>query len=160
MTSSPGTPDPTRTAYHEAGHAIVAHALGQRVKRMEILENLSGTTEIPWPDETGSIDVDLQIKRIAVMVAGYVAEEMAMRNNDRGTEYRSAVERVGLVLRIEGHGLRHDEPEAVVAEQEGRARGILTDNRQVMDELALELEQRKFLTGDSLNRFLRRVRVT
>jgi ATP-dependent Zn protease len=58
-------------AYHEAGHAVVALALGLHVDRVEIFhEDYSGDTEI-----VGAGDLPL-VDRIAICVAGMDAGEM------------------------------------------------------------------------------------
>jgi ATP-dependent Zn protease len=58
-------------AYHEAGHAVVALALGLQVARVEIFpEDHSGDTEIAGADDLPLVD------QIAICVAGMNAGEM------------------------------------------------------------------------------------
>ena len=58
-------------AYHEAGHAVVALALGLRVARVEIFpEDYSGGADA---DDAGHLSLEDQI---AICVAGMVAEDV------------------------------------------------------------------------------------
>jgi ATP-dependent Zn protease len=58
-------------AYHEAGHAVVALALGLHVARVEIFhEDYSGATDIAPSDHLPLVD------QIAICVAGMSAGEM------------------------------------------------------------------------------------
>lgn len=58
-------------AYHEAGHAVVALALGLKVARVEILhEDYSGGTDI---DNANDLPIE---DRIAICVAGMAATKM------------------------------------------------------------------------------------
>ena len=58
-------------AYHEAGHAVVALALGLAVARVEIFhEDYSGAADVETSDHLPLVD------QIAICVAGMAAEEM------------------------------------------------------------------------------------
>ena len=69
---------PELTAYHEAGHALMAVMLGGRVKLVTIEpENgdgpdRSGETQVLWP--RGTSNLDFATRAVKVLLAGPVAE--------------------------------------------------------------------------------------
>ncbi len=70
--------DRRTTALHEAAHAVVAHALGQRVTRLWLvqrpahaLRDTRGYTEIVYPKRHGRVD---PFARTVVCLAGHEAE--------------------------------------------------------------------------------------
>jgi hypothetical protein len=68
-------------AYHEAGHALVAHALGMRVVFIEALDGGHGKTKWKGPEEI--VDAAAQAPtRAAIAVAGQEAEVLALGVND------------------------------------------------------------------------------
>ena len=70
--------DPAITATHEASHAAMAHLLGVRVRRVALLPDGGGVTELdPLPEEERSVRLALVV--IAAGEAGEVACGPAMR---------------------------------------------------------------------------------
>jgi ATP-dependent Zn protease len=92
-------------AYHEAGHAVVALALGLRVARVEIFhEDFSGATDIAPADHLSLVD------RIAICVAGMNAGEMfnvpASHQYANSGDHGMVVELLDYIAEAEGDILR------------------------------------------------------
>jgi hypothetical protein len=132
-------------AYHEAGHAVVALALGLRVARVEIFhEDYSGATDIALADHLSLVD------RIAVCVAGMNAGEMF--NAPASHEYASigdhgrVIELLGDMAEAEGDVLRDNGHQ--------RAWDLLKAHAPSVEDIAAQLlAHRKIdLTGYVLKR--------
>jgi hypothetical protein len=156
------TPDPTRTAYHEAGHAIVGRHFGLPVKSVVILESHEGKTnfhDLAFDrGKLGMSDFQFNLSHAVSLVAGYVSEEMAMEDSESGCEKWTAI---GLMTDAQpGTGeasLSSKEPTAGVMELETQTRTILEANWYLVQEFAAELERCKLLEDEPLADFLNRV---
>jgi hypothetical protein len=60
-----------RTAFHEAGHTVVGWALGLKVGRVCILDDLSGRADVDIPDDLVLVD------RIAIAMGGWYGAELS-----------------------------------------------------------------------------------
>lgn len=127
-------------AFHEAGHAVVALALGLHVARVEIFEDdYSGATDIAPSDHLSLVD------QIAICVAGMNAGEMfnapASHEYADSGDHGMVVELLDDIAEAEGYILR----------QKGhqRAWDLLKAHKQRVEAIAARLlAQRKIdLTG-------------
>src|SRR5687767_7216617 len=78
-----------RARFHEAGHSVVEHVCGLRVRSIHVRPDGSGMVIVhPMPlDVSPSYDARLQAVRIAGLMAGEVAEEIVFGSRaDRGAE--------------------------------------------------------------------------
>ena len=113
MKTNKRTPQKEATAYHEAGHAVMCHKLGYRVKRITIIPNGTSLGECTHegvirrnPEFDGSTGVRMQMEKvIMICLAGNIAQRMwrarSVRSHHASSDYQSAVD---LALRINGTG--------------------------------------------------------
>jgi ATP-dependent Zn protease len=146
MSGRRGTEMPRqRTAYHEAGHAVVAYGLGLEVGRTSVVEDEEsmGRAHVPVLDdfaviwEAGGPEWDSYLKaQLAVFLAGAVAEEIYAGEEVEleGNDLRFAVD---LVLHLAGP---EETDQIELSERAAEtARRILRDNWPVVETLAAEL---------------------
>lgn len=142
-------PTPERLAWHEAGHAVVAHRLGYRVVEIVRLGPLRWETgsypQLPYSDHSHLITV-----------AGYLAEARAMGRVDPGEAWRVAVEVE------ERYGYGPEERRAYVEAVEERALAILVEHWAAVEQVAalarLLDQDREVVAGDELDTALSGVR--
>jgi ATP-dependent Zn protease len=146
----------TQTAYHEAGHTVVAHALGIGIERVSIVEDEESVGISVSPLREGfdyylDADADEYLgKHLVVCQAGAVAEEILtgelpeLEGNDR----EGAVE---ILFRIADH----EDSEAKGQESEDMARDILRDNWPKVRNLAEALLEHRELSGKEVEALLR-----
>ncbi len=146
--------DRKRTAYHEAGHAVMAHLCGQRVVSVEILgdEELSGSvsTLSLGTDSTSSPAMEL---RILCLLAGQVAESLCFsRVMDRhAKEDVDAAVRLALKL--------VSAPEEVMPyleNAEAEVARLLRREWEIVEELVAALLRNPVLEGEVLRQILAR----
>ncbi|MEY9394354.1 ATP-dependent Zn protease [Bradyrhizobium japonicum] len=130
-------------AFHEAGHALVAMALGLHVARVEIIEeDHSGGTDAEDPQHLPIED------QIAICVAGMAAEEMFdapsshelahMGDHGRVIELLDGIDEVaGNELRDRGHQRASDLLKAHAASVEAIAGQLLVHRKIDLSEYAL-----------------------
>jgi ATP-dependent Zn protease len=133
------------TAYHEAGHAIVAWALGLRVGTVHVREEDAGGGA-----DTGPADHLNLVDQIAVCSAGYAAEQVfGIENHDLASFTDHA--RIADLLAANGVS-EEDRGAALRDEAHHRARALLEQYKQKVIRLA----QRLVTTGSvSESEFLR-----
>jgi len=88
------------TAHHEAGHAVVAFALGLLVGTIRVrADDAGGTTEIEPADHLSLID------QIALCYAGTAAEHLFDR---RSHDWASSMDILKIIKLIEDHGVSEE----------------------------------------------------
>jgi ATP-dependent Zn protease len=139
------------TAFHEAGHAVMAHLCGQIVMRVEILGE---------PEHTGTCTARRLITereahgdpavptaaieaRILCLCAGIAAENM-IRDEARAPTDDDVNEAVGLALRVVGDCLL---VMPFLEEAMEHAESILRRHWRAVEALAEELLERRDLSG-------------
>ena len=133
-------------AYHEAGHAVVAWALGLRVHRMVI--GIAGDLTAGEADieEKGSISL---VDRIAICSAGGDAQELF----DAPTNDICTISDMGKIYDLIGD---FNEPAGSCLRQIGfqKSREILKQHRDMVARLAQALVERMELTEAEINALL------
>lgn len=131
-------------AYHEAGHAVVALALGLRVARVEIFaEDYSGGTDIADAHNLPLVD------QIAVCVAGMNAEQLfdATASHELASmgDHGKVIELLGEIVEAEGDVLRDKGHQ--------RAWDLLSEHADSVELIAARLvaERKIDLSGYLLN---------
>ena len=138
-----------RFAVHEAGHAVVAHALGWTVEFVEPdLPDGSGGGAMTHQGQLERDEWELFVEMATVAVAGHVAEEIAfglalpfevMELRDRAWEE---------------HGVGDDQLGALVEHAETQARTILTARWETVERLAQAQIARGRTEGNALAEIL------
>lgn len=152
--------DPLRlTAYHEAGHAVMAQLCGQRITEVEIIGDAehSGSVRSLRIHEEQESDVDPSIptapteRLLLCLVAGMVAEAMVSghRSWDEGckdldTAVRLAMQVVGDCERVL--------PFLELARE--HTESLLRINWPAVERLADALMERRRMTGEEVRRLL------
>jgi hypothetical protein len=150
-----------RTAFHEAGHAIVRRFFGLPVESVVIHENHEGKTEPGTydDDELGMSRSELRIAEVSSIIAGYVCEKEALGTCEPGHEKWFAI---GLMTNSRPEpgemSLSPEDATAEVEELEHRVRNLLTANWGLVKEFAAELERRKLLQNGPLESLLSQVK--
>lgn len=141
-------------ARHEAGHAVVAHALGHRLMGLsiEVVDNSGGRTIWGHRDDLAS-----SIDHVAVSFAGPLAETM----HDPGASLLSGSD--------DRDKLLHDAIAAFVSDPEGRspvqiieegtrlARSILSERSRDVDDLTrllMDTKGKRDMTEEELSAFM------
>jgi ATP-dependent Zn protease len=139
---------PTKaTAYHEAGHAVVAHVLGQRIKRITVVPNKSqnyvGCVFFAKQPSVKGIDRDPSSKitraaqeRIMVSLAGLCAQNLFNPRTCRSFHGDKDFKEVMLYV---GHLVRENEAKPFLNWMEVRTDNLLRDNWKAVEVLAEEL---------------------
>jgi len=153
---NPPTDAERRTAFHEAGHAVMAELSGRQVTEVEIVGDGEHTGMVHSlafpPDGTAphaeTEDVELQLK---VILAGTVAEAMVSGSQgwDETSEDLNSAVRLGMRL--------VDDCEDVLPLLEGIGANVerdLRSNWPAVEMLAAQLLDRKALTGSEVRKLL------
>ena len=143
------------TAYHEAGHAVMAQLCGQQITRVEIVGDA---------DHTGSVDslrfpadsatdggAQATENRLRCILAGMVAEAMVSGREDWDEKSEDLDLAVRLAMQLV------DDCEAVLPFLEEIRRDIEGELRHrwvAVELLAIELLHRKALTGAEIRKLL------
>lgn len=146
----------TRTAYHEAGHTVVAHVLGIGTERVSIVEDEDTLGIAVSPLREGfdhylDEDADEYLGRhLVVLQAGAVAEEILtgelpeLEGNDReGT--------INILIRIADP----EDTETEHLQSIERARRILRENWPKVERLADSLLKHRELSAEQIKALLR-----
>ena len=142
-----------RSAYHEAGHAVVALALGLPIKKVTIepTETLRGSVSLDLADDdapeeslTPAQRVKLGIVELSWALAGPLAEEIALGEADAGSrrDYRDAdqaVERTDATMGTLPWQWRHWAAT--------RVESYLRQNWDLVERLAVALLMQRTMTG-------------
>jgi ATP-dependent Zn protease len=132
-------------AYHEAGHAVVAHALGVEVEGVSIVQDQgsSGHTTTPRPDNVDSSDEEVSAdleKHLITGVAGAASEELLTEElSDLRGKNLEGVAKLLMGLEDAGAPVQADSEEAL-----DKAKSILRDHWgsvQALAEALLEHEE-------------------
>ncbi len=124
-------------AYHEAGHAVVAHALGVEVEGVSIVQDQgsSGHTTTPRPDNVDSSDEEVSAdleKHLITGVAGAASEELLTEElSDLRGKDLEGVAKLLMGLEDAGASVQADSEEAL-----DKAKSILRDNWGSVQALA------------------------
>jgi len=143
------------TAYHEAGHAVMAQLCGQQITRVEIVgdADLTGSVDsLRFPADPALDDgSDAIADRIKCTLAGMVAEAMVSGREDWDEKSEDLDLAVRLAMQLV------DDCEAVLPYLEALRREIeqeLSDRWVAVELLAIELLHRKALTGSEVRKLL------
>ena len=147
------------TAYHEAGHAVMAQLCNQQITEIEIVgdEELSGSVRsLRFAEEHMSkLDPEMAVapieRRLLCTIAGMVAEAMESGRDgwSEGSEDLDAA--VRLAMRVVGDCERVIPYLEVVR---GHAETLLRQNWAAVELLTNELLRRRRLTGEEARRLL------
>lgn len=147
------------TAYHEAGHAVMAQLCGQHITEVEIIgdEELSGSVQSLRFAEEQATEQDQSIptapieRRLLCIVAGMVAEALisGQRTWDEGAEDLDVA--VRLAMQVVGDCERVLPFLQVVQEH---TEDLLRRNWPAVEALAGVLMERRRLTGEEVRRLL------
>lgn len=152
--------DPLRlTAYHEAGHAVMAQLCGQHVTEVEIIgdEEHAGTVQSRRLSEEQPSECDPSIptapieRRLLCVAAGMVAEAVAGGKSSWDESSEELDEVVRLAMRVVGDCERVIPFLEVVREH---TEDILRQDWPAVEALADELMERRRMTGEEVRRLL------
>jgi hypothetical protein len=141
------TPRPRRhpgrkaLAYHEAGHAVLGYAMGLEIEQITIIPregSLGRCRYQDWDDEEAADDLDAAL---IVILAGAVAEEIAM-----GAPSRGADEPRALALAL-SQGIGEAAAARRIAETRLLVRCFLESHWLVIKALAAALRKDRVLDG-------------
>ncbi len=147
------------TAYHEAGHAVMAQLCGRRVTEVEIIgdEEHSGTVqwrrfaeEHPAEDDAGIPTAPIE-RRLLCVAAGMVAEAMISGKNSWNESSDELDEAVRLAMRVVGDCERVLPFLEVVREH---TEDLLRRHWPAVESLAGELIRRRRMSGEEVRRLL------
>jgi hypothetical protein len=147
------------TAYHEAGHAVVAELHGEHISRVEIVgdEERSGSTEtLRFPadpaegvaEQTTLAEVE---NRLRSVLSGTVAEAMISGREDWDEGSEDLDEAVRLAMKLV------DDCEDVLpllADIRIDLEAVLAERWYLVERLAEELMRRKTLSGAEVRRII------
>jgi hypothetical protein len=126
------------TAYHEAGHAVVAHGVGLNVTEVKIIERLDGR----WEGSTTALLIadPPQIEdQVAVLVAGMIAvRKFAISIPVAGDDDREKL--LELLSRLDDR-----ERERIRAKGYERASTVIAKNEQVVGRIANFLDEHRVM---------------
>ena len=131
-----------RTAFHEAGHAVVGWALGLEVGWVRIIDDSNGKADVAIPDDLSLVD------KIAVAMGGEYGAERS------GVEVLHDVETLGdeaHVLNLTQQAFPEDEAFGDALRRAGRARAerLVASNVGMVGKVADELLRRsEILEGE------------
>ena len=147
------------TAYHEAGHALMAHLCGQQITEVEIVgdDDHAGSVQSlsfpvdPHDEEEAGRERDAVERRLKCVLAGTVAEAIVTGRSgwDESCEDLDIAVRLAMPL--------VDDCEDVVPFLEDLGSQIEDDLRahwDTIEVLVMELLQRKSLTGGDVRRII------
>ncbi|NBS41574.1 AAA family ATPase, partial [bacterium] len=166
-----------RTAVHESGHAILAWVGNIPVRRVTILPRGRALgANILGGQDTPPCMADEVRARVAMLLAGYAAEELVLGKPSLGAA-QDLVEADRLLTALISSGFSETYPLVAMRESETRAwnalmversktldailvhaKSILTSNRPLLDELTETLLRKETILRDELDRLLSSVR--
>jgi ATP-dependent Zn protease len=150
------------TAYHEAGHAVVAHVLGHRIKRITIVpsksQNYAGCVFFAKQPSVKRIDYDPSPRitraakeRILASLVGLCAQRLF---NSRTCRSFHGYEDFKQILLYVGNLMRENETEPFLKWMEVRTENLLRDNWKAVNVLAHELIRRREIGGQEAHQII------
>lgn len=151
----------TATAYHEAGHAVMAFLAGVTINSISIIadEGSNGRVHHRNPlrhtnldDDTSDRAYDRARKMIRICLAGSVAESLFERSFSKdgsGADYETAVE---IAVRLTGSAVG---AKPLIELQLRQVFQIMKENWRLVETLAGELLIRSEMSGSDVDDFLR-----
>lgn len=138
--------DQRGAAFHEAGHAVVAAALGLAVGRVEIA--------IGGDDAKGASDIEQSavlslVDQLAICAAGLEAQEVFDAPTHEGAGWGDYGKMVELLKDFD-----EDEQLGLMREGHARAFQLVTVNRDKIERLARTLFEKKRLAADEITSLL------
>lgn len=152
--------DPLRlTAYHEAGHAVMAQLCGQRITEVEIVgdEDHTGSVQSQrFADEHGSnhdpsIPTAPTERRLLCTAAGMVAENLVSGRGQWDESCEDLDTAVHLAMKVVGDCDRVIPYLEIVLEH---TEDLLRRNWTAVEALADSLVERRRMTGEAVRRLL------
>lgn len=151
-------------AWHEAGHAIAAQALGFTVLKATIVpwQNLAGRVEhcMPIPKIADHV---VAWRRAVIALAGQAVDhERSVHDGGSTSDMEQAVTNARLVTSTGLHPPGYDgelNTDAILAAARDTARGIVRESRDLAEELAARLLAEKTLGNHAMRDILDRVPV-
>lgn len=161
-----------RISIHEAGHALVAeHVRPQSVATVTILSrgDTLGYVRQTVDDDVAYLQTEEQIReQLWVLLAGAVAEQLILGSRSTGAsgDFKQAIE---LARRYVLGGMSplgivdesvlsrkefHQAQQALLQEVEAAVRSYLTEQREVLQQIAASLQQNERISGTSLRELL------
>ena len=165
--------DKKRTAYHESGHAVLAHSFGDPVLKATILPNDDGAlghilSAPSGADSHSMTKFDLE-NRICVLLGGRAAEELFSENKtpsfgcggDLDSATNIAVDMaakwgMGSTLRVRAH----DDPDVlreadkIIGSCYEKAKDILSKHADIVHKFAAKLAEKEALTAEEISAVL------
>jgi ATP-dependent Zn protease len=152
--------DPLRlTAYHEAGHAVMAQLCGQQLTEVEIVgdeEHTGSVRSLRFVDEEGSsrdpaIPTAPVERRLLCTVAGMVAENLVTGHRELDESCEDLDAAVQLAMKVVGDCERVIPYLEVVREH---TEDLLRRNWDAVEALADALVERRRMSGEEVRRLL------
>jgi hypothetical protein len=132
-------------AYHEAGHLLVAHALGATITSVDLDKRESRYSM--YPDQHRQIAV--------VAMAGQAAEDQHQDTEDYDSFYHALADQEAVKVQAEALGITCPERiDAFCQDAKMQALDILTKQATALDALAREIDAKKCLQGDEIARII------
>ena len=151
-------------AYHEAGHIVVAHALGKQIQKVSIKPmqegHDKGYSQHAWPTFGGIEDIQAFMldlghinENLAVLFAGREAEILKYEQDGWSTK------RIPLggdirIARAEVTHLPEAQRQAALENANARARTILIERWQAVEKLVAKLMKHETLSGNDVEAIL------
>jgi hypothetical protein len=130
-----------RLAFHEAGHCVVAEALGLSIKSVELLDDESdGIMRLAC-----AVAHLARVERIAICVAGYIGGEASGAPALTGEGEVDDREAYVIALSADEHNAK-----PLVARGRLVARSLLTERRKRLHAVATALAERGLLNANDL----------
>jgi hypothetical protein len=156
------------TAYHEAGHAVIAYLHGRRFKSMSIdPENCSGSVKFYdgriiaeildgthcniWLFEHPDEETRIVDRDILSTMAGYISQDMGIPGSVEPYKWEADREQLAEILSRIPSSNEWDKAEAMVRRE-------LKDNWYLVEGLAQKIIERKTLAGKEVRSILNRMK--
>lgn len=158
-------------AYHEAGHAVVGHAIGRCIESVALLagddryggycrfnsyiEDANGHPE--WNDKSGNPDLITIYYAGMLSTARYSSRYLALNEEEDGVRHPEGSERADLEQikeQLSQMDVSQQQREAITDACWAQAQEILSDCSLTVDKMAAALVKRGSLTGRAAHRLI------